>query len=124
LPLISINKDSIQQIVLNLLTNALAAIVYRGTITIELSQASIIYAGQTMPALRLTVADTGTGIDPENLSHLFEHYFTTRSRQGGTGLGLAVVKTLVTEMGGSVVAESESGKGSLFIVLLPWSKPS
>lgn len=122
LPLISINKDSIQQIVLNLLTNALAAIVNTGTITIELSQASIIYANQTIPALRLTIADTGTGIAPENLSQLFEHYFTTRGRQGGTGLGLAVVKTLVTEMGGSVVAESEPEKGSLFIIYLPCRK--
>lgn len=122
LPLISINKDSIQQIVLNLLTNALAAMVNTGTITIELSQASIIYADQTIPALRLTVSDTGTGIAPEHLSRLFEHYFTTRGRQGGTGLGLAVVKTLVTEMGGSVMAESESGKGSLFTIYLPWRK--
>lgn len=122
LPLISINKDSIQQIVLNLLTNALAAMVNTGTITIELSQTSISYADQTIPALRLTVGDTGTGIAPEHLPQLFDHYFTTRGRQGGTGLGLAVVKTLVTEMGGSVMAESESGKGSLFTIDLPWRK--
>ncbi|WP_262967064.1 ATP-binding protein [Methylobacter psychrophilus] len=122
LPLISINKDSIQQVVLNLLTNALAAIVNTGAITIELSQASIIYAEQTIPSLKLTVGDTGTGIAQEHLAQIFEHFFTTRSRQGGTGLGLAVVKTLVTEMGGSVMAESELGKGSLFIIQLPWRK--
>ncbi|MGZ8910853.1 MAG: sensor histidine kinase [Methylococcaceae bacterium] len=124
LPLISINKDSIQQIVLNLLTNALAAIVDTGAITIELSQASIIYIDQTIPTLRLTVGDTGTGIAPEHLSQLFEHYFTTRGKHGGIGLGLAVVKTLVTEMRGSIVAESEPGKGSLFIINLPWRIPS
>jgi len=122
LPLVSLNKDSVQQIVLNLLTNALAAIDNTGAITIELSQTSISYADRTIPALKLTVGDTGTGIAPEHLSQLFEHYFTTRGRQGGTGLGLAVVKTLVTEMGGSIAAESESGKGSLFIIYLPWRK--
>ena len=65
----------------------------------------------------------GTGIAPEHLPYLFEPYFTTRSKQGGTGLGLAVVKTLVTEMGGSVVAETKFGRGSQFIVYLPWKNP-
>ncbi|WP_231383563.1 sensor histidine kinase [Methylobacter luteus] len=124
LPLLLINKDGIQQIVLNLLSNALAAIVGTGSITVDLSQDSIIYADNEIPALRLTVSDTGTGIAPEHLPYLFEPYFTTRSKQGGTGLGLAVVKTLVTEMGGSVIAETESGNGSRFILHLPWKNPS
>jgi signal transduction histidine kinase len=124
LPLLLISKDGIQQIVLNLLSNALAAIVDAGSIAIELSQSSIAYADSSTSSLRLTVSDTGTGIAPEHQPHLFEPYFTTRSKQGGTGLGLAVVKTLVTEMGGSVVAESEFGKGSRFIVHLPWKKSS
>ncbi|MEF3076762.1 ATP-binding protein [Methylobacter sp. Wu1] len=124
LPLLLINKDGIQQIVLNLLSNALAAVVDTGSISVDLSQDSIVYADNKIPALRLTVSDTGTGIAPEHLPYLFEPYFTTRSKQGGTGLGLAVVKTLVTEMGGSVVAETEFGKGSRFIVHLPWKNPS
>lgn len=124
LPLLLINKDGIQQIVLNLLSNALAAIIDTGSITVDLSHNSIVYADNKIPALRLTVSDTGTGIAPEHLPYLFEPYFTTRSKQGGTGLGLAVVKTLVTEMGGSVVAETEFGKGSHFIVHLPWKNPS
>jgi len=123
LPFLLINKDGIQQIVLNLLSNALAAIVDTGSITVDLSQDSIVYADNPIPALRLTVSDTGTGIAPEHLPYLFEPYFTTRSKQGGTGLGLAVVKTLVTEMGGSVVAETEFGKGSRFVVHLPWKHP-
>lgn len=124
LPLLLINKDRLQQIVLNLLSNALAAIVNTGSIAIDLSQRSIVYAENKIPALRLTVSDTGTGIAQEHLPYLFEPYFTTRCKQGGTGLGLAVVKTLVTEMGGSIVAETESGKGSQFIVHLPWKNPS
>jgi signal transduction histidine kinase len=124
LPLLLINKDGIQQIVLNLLSNALAAIVNTGSITIDLSQSSMIYTDKTIPALRLSISDTGIGIAPEHLPHLFEPYFTTRGKQGGTGLGLAVVKTLVTEMGGSIVAETESGKSSQFIVHLPRKNPS
>jgi signal transduction histidine kinase len=121
--LLVINKDGIQQIVLNLLTNALSAIAGTGSINIDLTQDSIVYADTEIPALQLTVSDTGTGIAPEYLPHLFKPYFTTRGKQGGTGLGLAVVKTLVTEMGGTVVAETETGKGSRFIVHLPWKKP-
>jgi signal transduction histidine kinase len=121
--LLVINKDGIQQIVLNLLSNALSAIAGTGLINIDLAQGSIVYADTKIPALQLTVSDTGTGIAPEHLPHLFEPYFTTRGKQGGTGLGLAVVKTLVTEMGGTVVAETEAGQGSRFIVHLPWKKP-
>jgi signal transduction histidine kinase len=120
LPLAMIDKDGIQQIVLNLLSNALAAIIGPGEIGIDLAQGSLVYAGKPTPALRLSVCDTGTGIAPEHLPHLFEPYFTTRGKQGGTGLGLAVVKTLVTEMGGTVTAETVAGKGSRFIVHLPW----
>ncbi len=123
LPLLLINQDSIQQIVLNLLSNALSAIAGTGFIHIDLAQSSIVYADTKIPSLQLTVSDTGRGIAPEHLPHLFEPYFTTRGKQGGTGLGLAVVKTLVTEMGGTVVAETEAGQGSRFIVRLPWKKP-
>jgi signal transduction histidine kinase len=123
LPMLLINKDGIQQIVLNLLSNALAAIAESGSIAIDLTRNSIVYADKEMPALRLVVSDTGTGIAPEHLPHLFEPYFTTRGKQGGTGLGLAVVKTLVADMGGNVVAETEFGRGSRFIVQLPLKFP-
>lgn len=122
LPLISVNKDGLQQIVLNLLTNALAAIPTEGHITIDLSQSSISYAQKTIPAIKLAVTDTGTGIAPEHMHKLFNPYFTTRNKQGGTGLGLAVVKSLVIEMGGSIVAESTPNQGSQFVVLLPSGK--
>ncbi|MGR9085862.1 MAG: sensor histidine kinase [Gammaproteobacteria bacterium] len=118
-----IDKDGLQQIVLNLLSNALAAITDQGAIDIDLSLDTISSADGGQSALRLTVSDTGTGIAPEHLPLLFEPYFTTRGKQGGTGLGLAVVKTLVTDMGGSVVAETEWGKGSRFVVHVPWKNP-
>lgn len=119
LPVIRANKDWIQQIALNLLGNALAASDDGGTISVELCEAEMPRAGSAVPALRFSVADTGKGIAPAHLPQLFEPFFTTRGDQGGTGLGLAVVKTIVTELGGTIAAESELGKGSSFTVHLP-----
>ena len=71
----------------------------------------------------LAVTDTGIGIAPEDLPHVFERFYRTdraRGRDtGGTGLGLAIVKGAVDAMGGEVTAESELGTGSRFTLLLP-----
>jgi CheY-like chemotaxis protein len=69
--------------------------------------------------LRLTVVDTGQGMSPEIMEHLFEPYFTTKKRGEGTGLGLAVVHGIATSIGGAVTVESEPGKGSAFHVYFP-----
>jgi signal transduction histidine kinase len=119
LPRVKIDKDGIQQIVLNLVSNALAAGYPGGGIKVDLHQDLMLKAGSNIPALRLKVSDTGKGIAPEHLTQLFEPFFTTRADCGGTGLGLAVVKTIVTEMGGSVAAESKLGLGSCFTVDIP-----
>ncbi|MDP2176891.1 ATP-binding protein [Methylicorpusculum sp.] len=119
LPRVKIDKDGIQQIVLNLVSNALAAGAPGGSIRVDLHQDLMFKAGSTIPSLQLKVSDTGKGITPEHLTQLFEPFFTTRADCGGTGLGLAVVKTIVTEMGGSVAAESNLGLGSCFTVDIP-----
>ena len=71
----------------------------------------------------VTVADTGIGIAPENLAHIFERFYrvdASRSRHnGGAGLGLSIVAALVRQHGGEVKVESEPGKGSIFTVQLP-----
>jgi two-component system sensor histidine kinase BaeS len=75
----------------------------------------------------LTVADTGTGIAPENLSHVFERFWRadqSRSRRtGGSGLGLSIVRDLVAAHDGTVDAASEPGAGSVFTLRLPNSGP-
>jgi two-component system sensor kinase FixL len=63
------------------------------------------------------VADTGTGIPPENISKLFEPLFTTKSR--GVGLGLAIVKSVIEAHGGTITVESDVGHGSKFCIALP-----
>lgn len=119
LPFMLTNRDGVQQIVLNLVGNALASIPDAGTITVDLREAPLTRAIETVPALRLSVTDSGKGIAPEHVSQLFEPFFTTRGGQGGTGLGLAVVKAIITELRGTVVVESQPDKGSCFIVHLP-----
>jgi CheY-like chemotaxis protein len=69
--------------------------------------------------VRLTVSDTGHGMSPETLDHIFEPYFTTRVTGDGTGLGLAMVHGIVKDHGGEISVQSEEGQGSTFSILLP-----
>jgi two-component system, NtrC family, sensor kinase len=67
----------------------------------------------------LTVTDTGCGIAPEDLSRIFEPFYTTKKEGKGVGLGLSMVYGIIRDHGGSVEVESEPGKGSVFKVVLP-----
>lgn len=105
----------IEQVLENLVDNALKYGPPGVTVRVRAERAD--------PFVRVAVEDTGPGIAPEHLPRLFERFYRVdpaRSRdQGGAGLGLAIVKHLVESMNGSVVAESEVGKGSRFLVTLP-----
>jgi len=69
--------------------------------------------------LRVTVADTGRGMTTEEASRIFEHFYSTK--QGGSGLGLSIVRRLVADLHGSVRVESEPGKGTRMIMEIPAS---
>lgn len=103
----------LEQLVLNLALNACQAISGPGSVHID---ADVV--DDPSQRFRLRVSDTGEGIPPEILPHVFEPYFSTK-RNNGTGLGLAIVHGMVKAVGGDVHVSSTPGSGSLFTVLLP-----
>ena len=107
------DRGSLERAVVNLVHNAIKFTPSGGKVQVILRQAE--------NGIELAVADTGEGIDSQDLPRVFERFFKTdRARQaGGTGLGLAVVKHTVEAHGGRVEAESEPGSGSTFRVWLP-----
>jgi signal transduction histidine kinase len=125
LPPVVADVDQLQQIVLNLAKNALEASRPGGAIRIRIEPSWLAVQGstRTVPGARLEVEDDGCGMSEEVLDRLFDPFFTTRETEGGTGLGLAVVKAIVMEHGGSIVASSTPGQGSRFTVDLPLGGP-
>ncbi|NGZ28878.1 MAG: PAS domain S-box protein, partial [Magnetococcales bacterium] len=107
----------VRQILINLLGNAIK-FTQQGQVNITLT----LYP-QTPATLLFSVADTGIGIAPEHVGHIFQHFTQADSgiarRYGGTGLGLAISKRLVELMGGTIWVESQPGKGSTFYFTLP-----
>jgi PAS domain S-box-containing protein len=121
------DPTQIHELVINLCTNAAHAMEEKGgvlevTLTdvyLDSSLASLHPGAKPGPYLRLTVADTGHGMDEETMEHIFEPYFTTKEVGKGTGFGLAVVHGIVRRHGGAITVQSEPGKGAAFNVHLP-----
>jgi two-component system phosphate regulon sensor histidine kinase PhoR len=115
LPLVMADRQRLTQVLLNLVRNAIAYTPAGGIVSLSIERPNPMQ-------IALTVADTGIGIPPEDLERVFERFYRTdasRARStGGFGLGLAIVRDLVTAMGGSISAESVVGEGSRFRLLL------
>lgn len=113
------------EVVLNLALNARDAMATGGILSIDLAEASHIphLADPTVPTaaswIKITFADTGTGIPSEILPHIFEPFFTTKGPGQGTGLGLAQVYGIVKQHGGHIAVDTQVGKGTSFSVYLP-----
>ncbi|MDP1828608.1 MAG: HAMP domain-containing sensor histidine kinase [Archangium sp.] len=105
------DRDLLQQVALNLLTNALRAAQAGGKVIVELHEEE--------GNVRLDVVDSGGGIDLAMKERLFEQFFTTSPEGEGTGLGLAIVRSIVTEHGGSVDVANEAAGGARFTVKWP-----
>lgn len=110
----SMDRALLEQIVLNLVTNARDAIAAPGNITVDLTRQD-----QPAPQITLRVTDTGCGMDDTLVSKAFEPFFTTKAMNRGTGLGLASVQGAVSQMHGQVRVESQVDKGTTFEVRLP-----
>ncbi len=122
--LIWANPARIQQVLMNLCINAGQAMEEKGGVLevglepVDPSQAAALNL-KPGPYCRLTVRDTGPGMDPEVIGRVFEPFFTTKAKRRGRGLGLATAHRIVTSLGGAITVESQKGKGSVFYVYLP-----
>jgi signal transduction histidine kinase len=111
LPTMDADPVQLNQVVVNLVVNAIQAMPYGGTITVQSSFAD--------DSIAISVEDTGTGMTDDVIQHIFTPFYTTKDVQQGTGLGLSVVHGIVSEHGGTIDVASEVNKGSKFIVRLP-----
>jgi two-component system, cell cycle sensor histidine kinase and response regulator CckA len=118
-PAIHADPDQLQQVIVNLVTNAQQAIGDRiGKITIGLNQIPSP-TDQGTRLVRLTVADDGCGMEEILAQRIFEPFFTTREADRGSGLGLSVVHGIVTSHGGQIELRTAPGQGSEFAITLP-----
>lgn len=119
-PYVVARADEIQQLSLNLVKNALEACAAGARVSVRLAPDSLRdpVLGER-PALLLRVEDSGRGMEATTAAQAFEPFFTTRAEQGGTGLGLAVCKSIVDDLGGRIEIASERGRGTTVIVRVP-----
>ena len=116
-PLLRIDPSQLQQVLLNLLNNAIDAITERhgcegGSLSIQ--------AGPDRDGwVKISVTDNGAGISPENLKKVFTPFFTTKPAGQGTGLGLSVSYGIIDGMGGTMEVASEKAQGTTFTIHLP-----
>ncbi len=105
----SANEYALGRVYRNLIQNAIQATAAGGTVTVSSERVD--------SRVRVRVADTGTGIPPERIETIFEDYFTTKKR--GLGLGLAISRRIVDQLGGAITVDSVVGRGTVFTVELP-----
>jgi CheY-like chemotaxis protein len=127
---IKADPTKIHQVLMNLCTNAAHAInekdgvleIHLGNVELDQKAAADVPGLKAGSYLKLSIKDSGEGIDPRAQQQIFNPYFTTKEKGKGTGLGLAVVQGIVKSNNGAVTVESEMGKGATFHVYLPTIK--
>jgi signal transduction histidine kinase len=110
LPMRPLDATQIQQVLVNLVKNAMQAMTKGGTLTLQ--------TGETPDAVWVSVADTGGGIPQEQINRIFEPFYTTKKK--GTGLGLMIVQRIIRAHGGHIEVESQVGRGTTFRIWLPF----
>lgn len=126
IPRIMADPGQVEQVIMNLAVNAQDAMPNGGTLILRTQPADTSETGFLpkdakigQSAVRMTVCDTGIGMDPETCARIFDPFFTTKEMGKGTGLGLAMVYGIITQHGGRVRVRSEIGKGAVFDIDWP-----
>jgi len=123
LSMVTLDRNQMQSVLLNIIINALDATDPGGSITIT-TNIGISTSKPGQQGIEILCTDTGCGIPPENLNRLFDPFFTTKEVGHGTGLGLSVSYGIVERHGGTIWVQSKVGKGSTFKVWLPTEEQS
>lgn len=113
LPKVKGVANKLEQVFVNLITNAAQSMNGRGSLHLE-----TVFNRETN-RIRVRCSDTGCGIESGHLDRVFEPFFTTKGDSKGTGLGLSVCHGIVEEHGGTIMAQSEEGQGTVFTIVLP-----
>ena len=123
------DREQIVDLLLNLIQNSIEAMPGGGTLTISTASSRVPHAMSTTRQnedrdfVRIDVADTGAGIPPDVIPHIFEPFYTTKSGDDAVGLGLASVYGILAQHGGGITVESSVGQGTTFSVFLPRATP-
>ena len=123
LPLMTLDRNQMQSVLLNIVINALDATEPGGSITVT-TGIGVSADKPDQKGVEIVCTDTGCGIPPENLNRLFDPFFTTKETGRGTGLGLSVSYGIVEHHGGTIWVKSKVGRGSTFTVWLPIEEES
>ncbi len=119
LPPVSIDPSQVQQVILNLVDNAIDAVGHNGTIRLRTHMAAPEGSGGTGGFAQVDVEDSGPGIPPQIIDKIFDPFFTTKAAGEGTGLGLGISYGIVEKLGGTIRVSSDPATGTIFSVRLP-----
>ncbi len=119
IPKISADPGNLRQVFMNIIINSMYFTPEGGSITISTGMDSAAAGALRGGRVKVTISDTGVGIEPENLDKIFDPFFTSKPVGEGTGLGLAICHKIIEEHDGSIDVLSTVGQGTTFIITLP-----